>query len=71
MKDYGYFLILHNYSVLSTTTRSILTVWKELITGDDGCPGNPAEHTVMIGGIDPEPRCWNSKSLPALKEAIF
>lgn len=25
------------------------------------------ENTVMIGVIDPEPRCWNSKSLPALK----
>lgn len=25
------------------------------------------ENTVMIGVIDPGPRCWNSKSLPALK----
>ena len=25
------------------------------------------ENTVMIGVIDPEPRCWNSKSLSALK----
>jgi hypothetical protein len=24
------------------------------------------ENTVMIKGIDPEPRCWNSKSLPKL-----
>lgn len=24
------------------------------------------ENTVMIGGIDPEPCCWNSKSLPEL-----
>ena len=30
-------------------------------------PGIRAEeNTVMIGGIDPEPRCWNSKSLLAL-----
>jgi hypothetical protein len=25
----------------------------------------------MIGGIDPEPRRWNSKSLPALKASYF
>jgi hypothetical protein len=35
-------------------------------------PGIRAEEdTVMIGGIDPEPRCWNSKSLLALKGSYF
>jgi hypothetical protein len=35
-------------------------------------PGIRAEeNTVMIGGIDPEPRCGNSKSLPALKRKLL